>query len=351
MTEIAKVTAIVTRLGDHGPELCVFDHPLAGTQLPDGSLEEGEEATVGAARELFEETGLDGAALRGVLASVPAVGPGFAVVRQATTTDDGPLSRGIGVRVIERGSRRATVVSEGRRFEVPTDCLSLDAVRHLVHFVALRPAPDEWWVVTLDGGGLSWRCRWLPISQLGAVDEAQQQWVAAVRGDLEEADHPAAARRAQVAGAYELFFAPPWSGDHVAVSWKTVSEAGPKAAAARAEAAAFNDHGSLVAVQEADAAEGAWTFPGGRREPGEAIEQTLQREVMEEACAEVVDHELLGYQHFVSLDEDGQSEGRLDAIYWARAGSSPSNPGTRQPNGVCLSLRRPGACRSGPTRW
>jgi len=39
----------------------------------------------------------------------------------------------------------------------------------------------------------------------------------------------------------------------------------------------------------------AWSLPGGRPEPGETWEQTLHREVHEEACAQVVRSRLLGY--------------------------------------------------------
>ena len=38
-----------------------------------------------------------------------------------------------------------------------------------------------------------------------------------------------------------------------------------------------------------------WDFPAGRPEPGESWEQTLRREVHEEACATVTDARLLGF--------------------------------------------------------
>lgn len=38
-----------------------------------------------------------------------------------------------------------------------------------------------------------------------------------------------------------------------------------------------------------------WGWPGGRPEPGESWEDTLRREILEEACATVTDARLLGF--------------------------------------------------------
>ena len=55
---IQKAAACVVRSSDRGPELLVFRHPLAGIQLPKGSIEAGERAADAAARELAEESGV-----------------------------------------------------------------------------------------------------------------------------------------------------------------------------------------------------------------------------------------------------------------------------------------------------
>ncbi|AJO79802.1 NUDIX domain-containing protein [Pseudomonas sp. MRSN 12121] len=45
-------------------EILAFEHPLAGLQLVKGSVEPGEPTDVAAARELFEEAGIQGTAVR-----------------------------------------------------------------------------------------------------------------------------------------------------------------------------------------------------------------------------------------------------------------------------------------------
>lgn len=61
MTYTDRVLAYVTRERDGRKELLVFDHrdhPSAGTQVPAGRLEPGEELEAGLLRELEEESGL-----------------------------------------------------------------------------------------------------------------------------------------------------------------------------------------------------------------------------------------------------------------------------------------------------
>lgn len=58
---IHKAAACVIRTGPRGPELLVFRHPLAGVQIPKGSVAPGEAPEHAALRELAEESGIVGA--------------------------------------------------------------------------------------------------------------------------------------------------------------------------------------------------------------------------------------------------------------------------------------------------
>ena len=53
----------------------------------------------------------------------------------------------------------------------------------------------------------------------------------------------------------------------------------------------------------------AWKFPAGRPDPGEDWRETLDREVMEEACAVVEDATLLGFARIACIE--GEEEGRV----------------------------------------
>ncbi len=55
---IHKAAPCVVRRTPHGPELLVFRHPLAGIQIPKGTVETGESPVDAALRELAEESGI-----------------------------------------------------------------------------------------------------------------------------------------------------------------------------------------------------------------------------------------------------------------------------------------------------
>jgi len=60
-----------------------------------------------------------------------------------------------------------------------------------------------------------------------------------------------------------------------------------------------------------------WDLPAGRPEPGETWEQTLHREMLEEACATVLRARLIGFSHGACLE--GRERGLVLVRSWWRA--------------------------------
>ncbi len=78
----------------------------------------------------------------------------------------------------------------------------------------------------------------------------------------------------------------------------------PAGKAHGATAICLTESDDLVIVSEDG---DTWGLPGGRTEPGESWEDTLRREMREEACANVIDARLLGFIH--ATCHSGHEEG------------------------------------------
>jgi ADP-ribose pyrophosphatase YjhB (NUDIX family) len=130
---IDKVIAYVTRGGDHGAELLVFEHvglPEAGVQVPAGTVEPDEAIETALHRELAEESGLTGLTVIAALGSFP--------------------DRVWNVR------------------------------RHVYHLAAPPDAPDSWeHTVHGDGedAGFRFRYSWRLVTGIDELAGAQHQWL------------------------------------------------------------------------------------------------------------------------------------------------------------------------------
>jgi 8-oxo-dGTP pyrophosphatase MutT (NUDIX family) len=85
----------------------------------------------------------------------------------------------------------------------------------------------------------------------------------------------------------------------------------------------FTARGRIVLVRDrAD----YWNLPGGGVEEGESLEDTLRREVREEACAEVVSCQYIGCQRVDDLENPAGSLRYYQSRFWARVELLPWAP-------------------------
>ena len=329
---VEKVTCIITRRGgDRGDEVVVFDHPLAGVQVPAGTSLPGENAADAALREGWEETGIPGLAVAAELKSLAEATPGCGHGRLAAdaVVDDRLFTRGHAATVLDSNAQELLVEVDGKRGWIAADAYCDDVVRHLVQLESDAATPREWWVVTPDGGGLCWRCRWASLDgDLGLV-EGQSEWIKEVRGSLsartdarhfEVPDHPLCNSTSHV-----QFWGFPGVERRFVVSWIPPESAVDDALVRRALVAGRSKDEQILIVS--GDGQTMWNFPGGGREPGERIEDTARREVAEEACAAATDLRLIGYQHLLQLDDGNNVVAEeLQARFAARVKLQPWDP-------------------------
>ena len=105
-----------------------------------------------------------------------------------------------------------------------------------------------------------------------------------------------------------------WNGQPSVVTWLDKDFMPPRSQITQASGICFTDDGLVVLVSTGD----HWSLPGGTTEEGETIEETLVREVWEEACARVVNHVYLGSQEVREIREGEKLPPYYQVRFWAR---------------------------------
>ena len=114
-----------------------------------------------------------------------------------------------------------------------------------------------------------------------------------------------------------------WMGRELLATWRDASFSPPREPENQASGICFTEDGMVVLVTTDGQ---TWMLPGGHTEPGESAEDTLVREVNEEACATVTDLNYLGSQEVRDLADSIGSTVHYQALFWARVRLSKFEP-------------------------
>jgi 8-oxo-dGTP pyrophosphatase MutT (NUDIX family) len=199
MRSIQKVTAFVTRVVGSNLELLLMEHPMAGIQLPAGTVELSETAEAAVLREVAEETGLEPVRIIRELGRIKVELPeNERIISRVTKLFDAPASdaSSVGGYGLHRGSPVKVLRNIDTFAEVLCDPLDLSQVppvrvngvqgyvrrsllvgkteRYLFHMTLTEAAPDQ--IESLNDGVL-FRCFWEPLVPKPELHPAQQNWL------------------------------------------------------------------------------------------------------------------------------------------------------------------------------
>jgi 8-oxo-dGTP pyrophosphatase MutT (NUDIX family) len=114
-----------------------------------------------------------------------------------------------------------------------------------------------------------------------------------------------------------------WEGRRLTVRWMPQSFVPPRELTTQVYGICFTEHRRIVLVTAGD---GRWNLPGGHPEEGETLEEALEREVWEEACARVVRSQYIGCQQVEDSDASEGPKIYYQARFWARVEVYPFKP-------------------------
>jgi ADP-ribose pyrophosphatase YjhB (NUDIX family) len=191
---IQKVTAFITREGEPGPELLVFEHehmPEAGIQVPAGTVEISEPIEQAVLREAWEETGLKTFHIErdlGVL-SIELPTPYYVLLEAATllTRPDGEpidhpdaqLRRAWNIQLEQIAGEWARVTFKDKyepaKGWILASQITNQLTRYRYHLTLLEPAPDRWEIFA--EGRYTFCLYWLPLVPRPRLVSSQDSWL------------------------------------------------------------------------------------------------------------------------------------------------------------------------------
>lgn len=183
-TPMLKVTAFCIRDG----RLLVFDHPAAGTQVPAGTVEIGEDPREAALRELIEETGVDRPFVVTTLGVIERdLRRGEAYALRDLITDDGRMvRRGLPIAIHEDAAgvrfvfedwdyeQRPPILLDRREGVCAEAAVSSRVRRHFFIVATDDPRSDSW---VCEADGWAWTVRWAAIDETLHLSGEQHEWL------------------------------------------------------------------------------------------------------------------------------------------------------------------------------
>lgn len=107
---------------------------------------------------------------------------------------------------------------------------------------------------------------------------------------------------------------------NIKLTWQPNLRLMPEQPVSQVSGLCMSGEGKLILVSKDGL---SWTLPGGHPEAGETPEDTLRREVTEEACALITQYHYLGAQR---VDDPALHTPHYQLRYWARVELQPFRP-------------------------